>query len=152
MMWLNSWQARPTVGRVDDRQELLEVLGEQPVEQRRVAVLERGQPDVLLEGVVLAPEVLELEVDLLVDRQDPVREQAAQPERVALGRGEGEVLGQQPAAEERRARQRDGAGRPAAMSSYGAGRGRIPREDSGRADPSGAMTRRGELAGPVSRR
>ena len=35
--------------RVDDRQELLEVLGEQPVEERRVAVLERGQADVLLE-------------------------------------------------------------------------------------------------------
>ena len=36
----------PDRRRVDDRQELLEVLGEEPVEQGRVAVLERGQPDV----------------------------------------------------------------------------------------------------------
>ena len=55
----------PDRRRVDDRQELLEVLGEEPVEQRRVAILERGQPDVLLERVVLAAEVLELELDLL---------------------------------------------------------------------------------------
>ena len=41
------------------------MLGEEPVEERRVPVLERGQADVALERVVLAPEVLELEVDLL---------------------------------------------------------------------------------------
>ena len=62
------------------------MLGEEPVEQRRVAVLERGQPDVALERVVLAPEVLELELDLLLDGQDPVGQQAAQAERVALRR------------------------------------------------------------------
>jgi hypothetical protein len=60
--------------RVDDRQELLEVLGEEPVEQGGVTVLERRHPDVALEGVVLVMEVLELELDLLVDRQDAVRE------------------------------------------------------------------------------
>ena len=76
----------PHGGRVDDRQELIEVFGEQPVEQGRVAVLERRQADVLLERVVLDPDVLELEVDLLIDRQDAVRQQPAEPERVALGR------------------------------------------------------------------
>ena len=118
--------ARPPDGRrVDDRQELLEVLGEHPVEQRRVAVLERGEADVLLERVGLDPQVLELELDLLVDRQDPVGQQAAQAERLALVRREGQVLGQQPGAEEGRARRaRSRAGRPATMSSNGAGRGR----------------------------
>ena len=97
----------PDRRRVDDRQELLEVLREQPVEQRRVAVLERRHPDVALERVVLAAQVLELELDLLLDGQDAVGQQAAQPEGVALVVGEGEVLGQQPAAEERRPRQGD---------------------------------------------
>ena len=74
----------PDRRRVDDRQELLEVLGEEAVEERRVAVLERGQADVPLERVVLAAQVLELELDLLLDGQDAVGEQAAQVERVAL--------------------------------------------------------------------
>ena len=107
--------ARPPDGRrVDDRQEFIEVFGQQPVEQGRVAVLERGQPDVLLERVVLDPDVLELEVDLLIDRQDPVRQEPAKPEGVALGRRERQVLRQQPAAEERRARERGSwpCGRP----------------------------------------
>ena len=60
------------------------MLGQEPVEERRVAVLERGQADVPLERVVLAPQVLELELDLLVDRQHPVGQEAAQAERVAL--------------------------------------------------------------------
>ena len=56
--------AGPPDGRgVDDRQELVEVLGEEPVEQRRVAILEGRQADVLLERVVLDPEVLEFEVE-----------------------------------------------------------------------------------------
>ena len=46
---------------VDDRQELLEVLDEQPVEERLVAVLESGQSDVPLEVIGLAPDVLQLE-------------------------------------------------------------------------------------------
>ena len=93
----------PDRRRVDDRQELVEVFGEEPVEQRRVAVLEGRQPDVLLERIVLDPEVLELEVDLLLDRQDAVRQEPAQPERIALDGGEREVLRQEPAAEEGRA-------------------------------------------------
>ena len=93
--------------RVDDREELLEVLGEEPVEQRRVAVLERGEPDVALQVVGLDPEMLELEVDLLVDREDAVGEEAAQPERLALGGREREVLREQSIPEERRSCERD---------------------------------------------
>ena len=122
----------PDRRRVDDRQELLEVLGEEPVEERRVAVLERRHPDVALERVVLAAEVLELELDLLLDGQDPVRAGGrAGGRRRVRRRREGEVLGQQPAAEQGRPRQRDRAGRPAAMSSNGAGRGRIPARIAG---------------------
>ena len=146
-MWLNSWHARPDRRRVDDGQELLEVLGEQPVEERRVAVLERGQPDVLLERVVLDPEVLELELDLLLDREHPVRQQPAQPERVALVVREGEVLGQQPAAEERRPGEPDrgrAAGRDVVVR---VGQAAHPREDSG----GGAGPGRGVGAGRPAR-
>ena len=97
----------PDRRRVDDRQELLEVVGEESIEQRRVAVLERGEPDVLLERVGLDAQVLELELDLLLDREHAGREEAAQPERLALLDREGEVLRQQAAAEERRPGQRD---------------------------------------------
>ena len=77
--------ARETDGRrVDDRQELLEVLDEDPVEQGLVAVLERGQADVALEVVGLAPDVLELERDLLLDRRHTRRQQTVQAEGVAL--------------------------------------------------------------------
>ena len=59
--------------RVDDRNEFLEVLGQQPVEERLVAVLKGCQPDVLLEVFALAPDVLELQAHLLVDTADPRR-------------------------------------------------------------------------------
>ena len=117
--------------RVDDRQELVEVLGEQPVEQRRVAVLERGQADVLLERVVLDPDVLELEVDLLLDREDAVREQATQPERVALGGREGEVLRQQAAAQQGRPGERDRRGPTGRDGIERGGQGTHAREHSG---------------------
>jgi hypothetical protein len=91
---------------VDDRQELLEVLGEDAVEEGRIAVLEGGEADVALEVVGLAAEVLELEEELVVNRQDPVRQQATQPEGVPFGVRKGEILGQQAAAEE------GGAGQP----------------------------------------
>ena len=68
----------PDRRRVDDRQELLEVVGQDPVEERLVAVLQRRQPDVALEVVRLATDVLELERDLLLDRRDPGRQEAAQ--------------------------------------------------------------------------
>ena len=92
---------------VHDRQQLLQVLGQDPIEERRVPVLERGKADVLLERIVLPAQPLQLERDLLLDGHDVVRQQAAQAERVALVRREGEVLGEQPVGEERGAAERD---------------------------------------------
>ena len=101
--------ARPTDrGRVDDRQELLEVLGQDPIEQGRVAVLERGQADVPLEVVGLAPDVLDLEGDLLLDRQDAIRQESAQAQLDALLGAERQVLGEQAPAQEVRAGLPDG--------------------------------------------
>jgi hypothetical protein len=100
--------ARPAHrGGVDDRQELVEVLGEQSIEEGRVAVLERGQADVPLQVVVLDPQVFELERHLLVDREDARRQQTVEPERIALVVGEGEILGQQPTAQQGRTRDAD---------------------------------------------
>ena len=89
--------------RVDDRHELLEVLRQQPVEERLVAILERGKADVVLQLVALAADVLELERDLLLDGRDARRQEPAQAERVALGLGEGGVLVEQPVADQRAA-------------------------------------------------
>ena len=61
----------PDRRRVDDRQELLQVFGQHPVEQGLVPILERRQADETLEIVGLAADVLELERDLLLDRHDP---------------------------------------------------------------------------------
>ena len=83
-------------GRVHDRHELFEVLRQQPVEERLVAVLERGQTDVLLEVVGLAADVLELERDLLLDRRHARGQQPTHFERVALRLCEGGVLVEQP--------------------------------------------------------
>ncbi len=81
--------------RVDDRQELLEIVDEQPVEQGLVAVLERREADVALEVVGLAPDVLQLEGDLLVDRRHARRQQAVEAEGIPLAGGEGRALVEQ---------------------------------------------------------
>jgi hypothetical protein len=129
--------ARPADGRrVDDRQELLEVLGEKAVEQRRVAVLERCHPDVLLERVLFVVEVLQLELDLLVDGQDAIGQQAAQPKVVPLRVAEREVLRQQPTAEERGSRQRDRCRAAGGDIVVRSGEGTHPGEDSGPSPPS----------------
>jgi len=86
--------------RVHDRHELLEVLRQQPVEQRFVAILERGKADVLLQVIRLAAHVLELQGDLLIDCRDARRQQAAQRERVTLLLREGRVLVEQGARDE----------------------------------------------------
>ena len=52
--WLNSSIAVPTVGRVDDRQHLVDVLAHQPVEEHLVAVVELGEEHPLLHVRVLA--------------------------------------------------------------------------------------------------
>ena len=46
--------------RVDDREEFLEVVDEESIEERLVAILERGQSDVPLEVIGFAANVLEL--------------------------------------------------------------------------------------------
>jgi hypothetical protein len=108
---------------VDDRQELLRVLGEEPVEERRVAVLEGGEPDVLLERIVLATDVLELELELLVDRQDAIGEQPVEPERPTLVDGEREVLRQEPGPEQSRRAERDTRRPPGGDVVEGGGQG-----------------------------
>ena len=99
-------------GRVDHRHELLEVVGQEPVEERRVAVLQRGQADVLLERVLLARDVLPLELDLLLDGLDAVGQHASQAEGLALVLAEGQVLGEEACAQQLEAAQVD-LGRPA---------------------------------------
>ena len=102
----------PDGRRVDDRQELLGVLGEEPVEERRVAVLERRQADVLLERVGPCGGGARA-------RARPARRSSAtrsgrspaSPNAVALVGREREVLRQQPGAEQGRRAQRD-PGRP----------------------------------------
>jgi hypothetical protein len=51
--------------------------------------VQRRQPDVLLEGVLLPAEVLQLERDLVLDRQDARREQPRDAERDPLVGREG---------------------------------------------------------------
>ena len=82
-------------GRVDDGQELLEVLGEDAIEERLVAIMERRQADVALEVVGLSPDMLQLERHLLLDDRDARGQEPAQAERVALRLGEGGALVQQ---------------------------------------------------------
>ena len=82
-------------GRVDDGHEVFEMVGQQAVEEGRIAVLQRSQPDVLLQRVVLALDVLPLQLGLLLDGEDLVRQQPAQAERLALVLAEGEVLGEE---------------------------------------------------------
>jgi len=70
---------------VDNRQELTEVLAQDPVEERFVAVLQRGQPDVFFQVVGLGLDSLELECHLLLDGEPGMGQQTAQAEPVALG-------------------------------------------------------------------
>jgi len=89
--------------RVDDRQQLHEVLDQETVEQGLVAVLEDGQPDVLLQVVSLGSQVFQLQGDLLLNRQGCRGHQAVQIELIALLRGEGRSLVEQRVAEQLRA-------------------------------------------------
>ena len=98
-------------GRVHDGQELFEMVGQDPEEERLVAVLQRHEPDVPLEGIRLAADVLELEGDLLLDPQDLRREEAAQAERIPLLEREGGVLVEDLVAQQLHAPQRYGCGR-----------------------------------------
>ena len=101
--------------------------GQHAVEERGVAVLQRGEADVPLEVVRLAAEVLELEVDLLLDGQRPGPGRSpARPKACALVQAEGQVLVEQALAEQELGPRRSMlAGRPAAMASYGEGSARM---------------------------
>ena len=68
------------------------MIDQQPVEERLVAVLQRGETDVLLEIVTLAAEMLQLEGDLLLDCHGSPRQQAAKSECRSLVLGESSVL------------------------------------------------------------
>ena len=73
---------------VDDRQHLLEVLGQQPVEQHLVAVAQVGQVDALGQ-IVRLPAVLRVDPpQLAVQRQTPRGQQPVQARARALVRGE----------------------------------------------------------------
>ncbi len=68
-------------GRVDDRQHLVHVLADQPVEEHLVAVVQLGEEDPLLDVGVLGLELLVAPVRLLLERlrgrrQQPVQAQA----------------------------------------------------------------------------
>ncbi|HET6713463.1 MAG TPA: hypothetical protein VFI59_07120 [Actinomycetota bacterium] len=71
------------------------MIDEHPVVQGLVPVLQRGQADEALEVVGLAPQVLHLERDLLLDRRDADGKQSAKPEAISLFLGERGVLVQQ---------------------------------------------------------
>ena len=90
-------------GRVHDGQELLEVVEEEPVEERLVALLQRGQADVALEGVRLAHDGGVHPADLLVEGAHRVRQQALEAEGLALLAREGGALVVDGMAQQRRA-------------------------------------------------
>ncbi len=93
--------------RVDDRQHLVRVVDDDPEEQRLVAVVQRGEVDVLVEGRRLLPEVRQHPAHLLVQRADVRGQQPADAQRVALGVGERGAL-----VERRVAQQRDALRKP----------------------------------------
>ena len=78
--------------RVDDGHHLRGVVEYHSVEQRLVPILKRRQENVLLQVGRLSLQVPEDALDLVVLIEDAGREQPAQPERVALGLGEGRTL------------------------------------------------------------
>ena len=86
--------------RIGDRQQLLDVAGEQRVEHRLVGVLQFAQERVALEIGGEAAQRLEPPRHLLVQRGDPRRQQAVQLEVVALLFGERGALVEEGIAEQ----------------------------------------------------
>ena len=82
-------------GGVDDGDHLLRMLLHQPVEKGLVAVLQGGEEDVLLERIRFAAVIAVDAMQLLLDREHPGRQQAAQAQRIALALGEGRTLVEQ---------------------------------------------------------
>ena len=80
---------------VDDGDHFAQVLGEQPVEQHLVAVVQGGQVDVLAQRV-RQPLVLDVgALDLSLQRADVRRKQAGEAQRLSFLRREGRALVQQ---------------------------------------------------------
>ena len=79
-------------GCVDDREKLFDVLHEKAIEERLVAVLQRGEADVALERVLLSADLDQLHGDLLLEGQDRRREEPVEAEEAALLTAEGRVL------------------------------------------------------------
>jgi len=90
----------PDRRRVDDRQHLRRVLDQHAIEQGFVEVLQRRQPDVLLQGRPLRPQVFQFELHLLLDRQHAPGQQPAEAESFALFGREGPPLVQQRVAQQ----------------------------------------------------
>ncbi len=87
-MWLNVRHASPTVGVVDDRREFLDVVDEQPVEERLVAIVQRNEPDALLQIIRLAADMLKFKLHLLLDGGHPPGQQPAKAELISFPIGE----------------------------------------------------------------
>ena len=109
--------------RVDDGQEFFEVLRQDPVEERLVPILEGCQADVALEVVGLAADVLELEGDLLLDRVDTRRQEAAEAEHIALLVTEGGALVEERLADQLAASAVDRQAKPRRLERAHIGRG-----------------------------
>ena len=90
--------------RVDDGQELLQVLAQHVMEEMLVAVLERSQTDVALERIGLAGEVLVDAPRLLLERVDRRGQEPFEAEGPPLLEGEGRALVVQRVAQDLRAR------------------------------------------------
>ena len=82
----------PDRRRVDERLHLVDVVADDAEEQRLVAVVQRGQRDVLAEVVGQPPQVLEEARGLLLLREENVRQQPAQAEPVSFLLREGSAL------------------------------------------------------------
>ena len=94
--------------RVHHREELLHVFCEQPVEERLVPILQRSEPDVALEGILLPANLLQLDGDLFFEGEDGCREESVEPKESALILGKRRVLIQRGAAQQRLATLLDG--------------------------------------------
>ena len=71
-------------GGVDDRHDVLEMLDDEPIEERLVAILETVEIDVLLNIRFLLIELITNSNQLLLDRRYVVRQQPVKAQRVAL--------------------------------------------------------------------
>ena len=75
--------------RVDQRQETCRIGPEQPVEERFVSILQGGEENVFLEIGRFLIQLLQNSLYLNLFTVDALRQQANQPQRLALGLAEG---------------------------------------------------------------